>query len=149
MKNEETAKRLKLAMDNKNLTAKQLSDKSGVSEPSISQYVHGTFAPRNKTAAKLAKILQVNPMWLMGFDVPMEENRILNKILEGNLKKDNMINKAVVMSLDDIYRDLSPEQIELVRLFAQFLREKNVGNTGKCTINGFDPSIFDDKKDGE
>lgn len=149
MKNEETAKRLKLAMDNKNLTAKQLSDKSGVSEPSISQYVHGTFAPRNKTAAKLAKILQVNPMWLMGFDVPMEENRILNKILEGNLKKDNMINKAVVMSLDDIYRDLSPEQIELVRLFAQFLREKNVSNTGKYTINGFDPSIFDDKKDGE
>ena len=149
MKNEETAKRLKLAMDNKNLTAKQLSDKPGVSEPSISQYVHGTFAPRNQTAAKLAKILQVNPMWLMGFDVPMEENRILNKILEGNLKKDNMVNKAVVMSLDDIYRDLSPEQIELVRLFAQFLREKNVGNTEKYTINGFDPSILDDKKDGE
>lgn len=51
MKNEETAKRLKLAMDNKNLTAKQLSDKSGVSEPSISQYVHGTFAPKNKKSS--------------------------------------------------------------------------------------------------
>ena len=71
MKNEETAKRLKIAMERKKITAKELSDKSGVSEPSISQYVHGTFAPRNITAGKLADALDVDPMWLMGFEVEM------------------------------------------------------------------------------
>ena len=73
MKNEETAKRLRQAMDEKRMTAKELSDRSGVSEASISQYIHGTFAPRNITAAKLADILEVDPMWLMGFDVPMRK----------------------------------------------------------------------------
>lgn len=72
MRNPETAARLSEAMAISNMTAKELSDKSGVSESSISQYLHGLFAPRNKTAAKLADVLHVNPMWLMGFDVPME-----------------------------------------------------------------------------
>ena len=75
MKNEETSKRLRIAMDKEMITAKQLSEKSGVSEPSISQYLHGTFAPKNITAAKLAKVLDVNPMWIMGFDAPMEPER--------------------------------------------------------------------------
>ena len=72
MRNPETAARLSEAMAISNMTAKELSDKSGVSESSISQYLHGLFSPRNKTAAKLADVLHVNPMWLMGFDVPME-----------------------------------------------------------------------------
>ena len=72
MKNAETAKRLRFAMERAKLTAKELSDKANVSEPSISQYLHGVFAPRSITAGKLAGALDVSPMWLMGFDVPME-----------------------------------------------------------------------------
>ena len=72
MRNPETAKRLKEAMDGKGLTAKELSDKSGVNEASISQYLHGIYAPKNQTAMKLATVLDVNPMWLTGFDVPKE-----------------------------------------------------------------------------
>ena len=82
MKNEETAKRLKIAMERKKITAKELSDKSGVSEPSISQYVHGTFAPRNITAGKLADALDVDPMWLMGFEVEMVKPIIPTEHLE-------------------------------------------------------------------
>jgi transcriptional regulator with XRE-family HTH domain len=70
-KNITTATRLRIAMERKNITAKELSVKSGVSEPSISQYVHGIFAPKNITAGKLADALNVDPMWLMGFDVEM------------------------------------------------------------------------------
>jgi transcriptional regulator with XRE-family HTH domain len=82
MKNEETSKRLRIAMDKKMITAKQLSEKSGVSEPSISQYLHGTFAPKNITAAKLAKVLDVNPMWIMGFDVNKNPKDDVEKFLE-------------------------------------------------------------------
>ena len=127
MKNEETAKRLKLAMDNKNLTAKQLSDKSGVSEPSISQYVHGTFAPRNKTAAKLAKILQVNPMWLMGFDVPMTDpaSDFLQKIEDGSIRMDIKPNQAFVKDIDEITLKMTPEQMNNILNYAKFIKSSS------------------------
>lgn len=127
MKNEETAKRLKLAMDNKNLTAKQLSDKSGVSEPSISQYIHGTFAPRNKTAAKLAKVLQVNPMWLMGFDVPMKDpsSDFLQKMKDGNIRMDIKPNQAFVEDIDEITLKMTPEQMNNILNYAKFIKSSS------------------------
>ena len=72
MKNETTAKRLRIAMSNANIKAQELADLSGVNKASISQYVNGTHSPSNLSAGKMAPILGVNPVWLMGFDVPME-----------------------------------------------------------------------------
>lgn len=74
MKNETTAKRLSLALSNANMKPQELADKSGVSKSSISQYVNGSHAPSNISSGKMAKILNVDPLWLMGFDVPMTKN---------------------------------------------------------------------------
>lgn len=71
MKNEITAKRLSLALSNANMKPHELADKSGVSKSSISQYVNGSHAPSNISSGKMASILKVNALWLMGFDVPM------------------------------------------------------------------------------
>jgi len=124
MKNEMTAKRLKYAMDALNLTAKRLSDKSGVSEPSISQYLHGTFAPKNKTAAKLAKVLKVNPMWLMGFDVPMERTTFsFDELLK--LDDIEVSNRDFVLSMDELSRDMTVPQMDKVMLYAKFIKEQD------------------------
>lgn len=72
MKNELTAKRLRLALSNKNMKPQELSDKSGVNKASVSQYVNGSHKPSNISAGKMADILDVDPLWLMGFDVPMK-----------------------------------------------------------------------------
>lgn len=132
MRNPETAKRLSEAMNRKKLTAKELSDMSGVSESSISQYLHGLFAPKNKTAAKLADVLCVNPMWLMGFDVamapPSDPRGIVNSILEGKqVVVDVKPNHAFIMDMDDLTKDMSKEQMEKIKFFTQFLiqQEKN------------------------
>ena len=69
MKNELTAKRLSMALNNANMKPQELADKSGVSKSSISQYINGSHAPSNISSGKMAKILNVNPLWLMGFDV--------------------------------------------------------------------------------
>ena len=71
MKFELTARRIKIALDNANMSAKELSEKTGVKEASISQYVNGYHKPSNINAGKIAEILNVSPLWLMGFDVPM------------------------------------------------------------------------------
>lgn len=127
MKNEETAKRLKFAMDAHKLTAKQLSDKSGVSEPSISQYLHGTFAPKNKTAAKLAKVLRVNPMWLMGFDVPSTDYAydFLQKMEDGSIRMEIKPNQAFVKDIDEITLKMTPEQMNNILNYAKFIKSSS------------------------
>lgn len=76
MKNKLTSDRLKLAMDINNINASTLSRRTSVSEASISQYINGSHAPSNITAGKLAAVLNVDPVWLMGFNVPMNlDNR--------------------------------------------------------------------------
>lgn len=71
MKHELTANRLRTALFNAQMRPQELSDKSGVSKASISQYVNGSHAPSNISSEKMGAILNVNPLWLMGFDVPM------------------------------------------------------------------------------
>lgn len=72
MKYELTAKRIRLAMDRMNLSQQELADRCNIGKSSISHYVNGTNEPGNKTAYILARVLKVNPAWLMGFDVDME-----------------------------------------------------------------------------
>ena len=78
MKHELTAKRLQLAMSNANINAQELSNRSGVAKASISQYVNGSHKPSNISSGKLANILDVDPLWLMGFDVPMINDTIIH-----------------------------------------------------------------------
>lgn len=69
MKNPVTAKRLRQAMDEMGMKAVELSEKSGLGKSSISQYMNGSHSPSNISAGKMGKVLKVNPLWLMGFDV--------------------------------------------------------------------------------
>lgn len=69
MKHEVTAKRLRAALDAANMIPAVLSERSGVSQSSISQYLSGSHAPSNVSSGKMAEILKCNPVWLMGFDV--------------------------------------------------------------------------------
>lgn len=77
MKNKETARRLQEALDRKGITPSELAKKSGVSKASISQYLNGSHAPSNISSAKMANVLHVNALWLMGFDLPEPRNDII------------------------------------------------------------------------
>lgn len=71
MKFEVTAKRIRQALSRADMSAKDLSERTGVQEASISQYVNGYHKPSNISAGKIGKVLGVDPLWLMGFEVPM------------------------------------------------------------------------------
>lgn len=73
MKCELTALRLKEALGESGLIPQELADLSGVAKASISQYLNGSHAPSNISSAKMGKVLRVEPMWLMGFDVPKKK----------------------------------------------------------------------------
>lgn len=71
------AKRLEDILEVKGMRPVDLSIRSGVSKASISQYIHGTSTPGNISAQKMADVLNVSPMWLMGFDVPMNKTEAI------------------------------------------------------------------------
>ena len=74
MKHKVTSDRLKYAMNAANINARSLASLSKVSEASISQYINGTHKPGNISSGKIAKVLKCSPLWLMGFDVPMNDS---------------------------------------------------------------------------
>ena len=71
MKFELTSKRIRQALSEAQMSARELAEKTGVREASISQYVNGYHKPSNISAGKIGNVLNVNPLWLMGFDAPM------------------------------------------------------------------------------
>lgn len=70
MKYEITALRLRQVLSELNMKPQELADRSGVNKSSISQYLSGTHTPSNISSGKMGKVLNIEPMWLMGFDVP-------------------------------------------------------------------------------
>ena len=73
MKYPEIKQRFEYIMNLRNMKPVDLVNKTGINKASISQYCNGNHCPSNTTASLLGKALRVNPLWLMGFDVPMEE----------------------------------------------------------------------------
>lgn len=56
----------------------RFADLTGINKASVSQYVNGRNTPSNITAGKIAFAFNVNPPWVMGFDVPMKDMDISN-----------------------------------------------------------------------
>ena len=73
MKYEITSRRLKEALNDNNMKPQELADASGVNKSSISQYINGSHAPSNTSSGRMASVLHVSPLWLMGFDAPKYE----------------------------------------------------------------------------
>lgn len=64
--------RLKKAMDLQTLKPVELAEKCGISKSTVSHYMSGYTEPKSKRLYIMAKVLNVNEAWLMGFDVPPE-----------------------------------------------------------------------------
>lgn len=70
--------RLTKALETRNLKPVELHEKTGLSESLISKYLSGVAIPRQRKIDILSDALSVNPVWLMGYDVPMESIPIKN-----------------------------------------------------------------------
>ena len=68
--------RLKQTMEEKGMSASELSRESGVGKNLISYYIHGRCLAKQDKVFMLAKALRVNPGWLMtGVEQVTEETR--------------------------------------------------------------------------
>ena len=70
-----TPERLHMALSNANMKQVELSNITGLDKGSISCYLSGKYEPKSDAINKMAIALDVNEMWLWGYDVPMERDK--------------------------------------------------------------------------
>lgn len=78
MKTSTFSQRLREAMYIRRLNQTDLHLLTGIGKSSISTYLKGDYKAKQDKVDLLAKILDVSPAWLMGYDVPMESVRPQN-----------------------------------------------------------------------
>lgn len=72
-----TSDRIREAMDKEHKKQIELANETGINKGSISRYLAGEYEPKQMAIYKLAKALNVDEMWLWGYDVPMERKKRL------------------------------------------------------------------------
>lgn len=87
------AERLKLALDLRNMKATKLSELTNVNKSTISQYLSGEYEAKKDRIELFAEVLNVNELWLRGYDLPMENE---------DDKEKNILIKEYQLSPDEI-----------------------------------------------
>lgn len=113
--------RLKEALKVNNMTQSKLSEISGINTSTISEYIKGKYDPSRSRIFEFSEILKVNPVWLMGFDVPAREEKPKKcirlttyekkQLLEKIKKKYKEKNKNVVAICNEYYLEKFDENI--------------------------------------
>ena len=66
------SERLKAALKSANKSQRNLAANIGVTPAVVTQWVKGTHKPKHENVMMIASFLQVDPSWLMGYDLPDE-----------------------------------------------------------------------------
>lgn len=123
MKNQITAIRLREALSEKNMSQQELSDKTGINKASISQYVNGSHKPSNISSTKIWEVLNVNPLWLMGFSVSKNDSLHKSDIIGEIIKEKNIAVevRTVHLELIDLFNKLDDKGKEKLMEYANDL----------------------------
>ena len=115
-----TGKRIQYAINLRNMKQVDVINKTGINKGALSSYISGRYKPKDDSIYKLALVLEVNPEWLRGKDVPMEldissyyymnafdDNFIINnkiEILAKLLRNNNIIDENDIITDEDYDR---------------------------------------------
>lgn len=72
---ETCAKRISKALAIRNMKQSELCTLAKIPKSSLSIYISGSYEPKQDRLYDMAKVLDVDPVWLMGYDVPMEREK--------------------------------------------------------------------------
>lgn len=94
------ANRLKKALVMNNMKPIELSIKTGIDKSLISNYLSGNYKAKQDKLAIIGNILGVSPVWLMGYDVPIKDNK--EKPNQENLLEEyqNILDKDNILTND-------------------------------------------------
>lgn len=70
---EKCAARIAKALSIRGMRQSELCEKTKIPKSAMSQYISGAFEPKQDRVFLISQALNVDPVWLMGYNVPMEK----------------------------------------------------------------------------
>ena len=98
--------RLNDALTLRNMRPVDLSEKTGIPKSMVSYYLAGKSIPKADRVYKIAKVLGVNEVWLMGYDVPLDR-------APAQKKNDNLVKVVAQLRRDPEFFDVVSQLAEL------------------------------------
>ena len=96
------AHRLKYAIKIRDVRPVDISKVTGISKTNLSCYMSGKYEAKQDGVEILAKVLDVNPVWLMGYNVPMDKDYGKTKVAEIDVI--NLLTNEVMQKIPYSYR---------------------------------------------
>lgn len=111
--------RIKAKMNEHGLSARDLSKRAGLSESALSRILSGEVDPRVSTFMKIADVLKVDYVWLMGYGEQKEAKK------EVDYNFDLAANMGEYLVVIEHYKKLSSSQKQDILKLMKFWDENN------------------------
>lgn len=120
MPKQSCSERIRIALNQSGMTQTELSRKTGIPKSAISQYIKGSFEPKQDRIYLIAKALNVSEAWLMGFDVPIHDVKAQASKVTLTPVTDDDIKFALFGGEEEI----TDEMYDEVKNFAEYVKQK-------------------------
>lgn len=122
--NEQTfGERLKIALSKAGLTQQALAKAVGVSPPTVFQYLRGDFIPKANRLTIIAKTLNVNELWLQGYDVSMVAPLLKVNTLRDSIKLSQTSGIPIMSDEEVSDMEIANEKQEIIEKIYEFFQE--------------------------
>ena len=103
------AERISTALSIRRMKQSELCAKTKIPKSAMSQYINGSFEPKQDRIYLIAQALSVSEAWLMGYDVPMDRQNQKKNASPEEIK----LNEGEKLLLD-LFRRIPEDQQGLV-----------------------------------
>jgi len=121
--------RIKEGMKAARMKQVDLVEKTGIPKSTMSQYVNGRFKPKQDALNLIAKALNVDEAWLLGFNVPPERKPKEEYLTEGtnDLKElcKFLQSNPEIKALTATLREMTEDEIQELARYGKFLRARD------------------------
>lgn len=135
--------RLKQIMSERKISQSELSRRTGIGRNSISDYLNGKYEAKQDKVFELAKALNVNEAWLMGFDISknrkIENNDITSIYSKLTPPRQNNVLKYATNQLEEQNND-SDNLVD----FNSYIQEKSEVDIYGCASAGIGERLYNE-----
>lgn len=109
--------RLSKILKDRNIKQKTIVKNTSISHSQLSHWLSGDYKPKQESIYIIANFLNINPAWLMGYDVPMDKEEEYYE----KMARDYMCESSQI--LQERF-DLTDDQLKNVLNYIEFLKSK-------------------------
>lgn len=106
--------RVREALSMRNMRQSELCEKTGLDKAAINNYVNNRYQPKQTALFKMAKALDVNEMWLAGYDVDMKRNVVDKNSSEAAILIDKLLRDKKLYNLTLNLTKLNDSQLTVI-----------------------------------